>query len=62
MRGLFSVIEAATVAAAGRDSTLADMLSLSVPRHSLKSPVHVPLLARISHQRPIFDFPAGAAL
>ena len=56
------MIEVAAVAAAGRDSTLADMLSLSVPCYPLKSPVRVSLLARISHQRPIFDFPAGAAL
>ena len=56
------MIEAAAVAAAGRDSTLADMLSLSVPRYPLQSPVHASLLARISYQRSIFDFPAGAAL
>ena len=56
------MIEAATVASAGRDSTLADMLSLSVPCYPLKSPVHASLLACVFHQRPIFDFPAGAAL
>ena len=39
---------AAPVAAAGRDATLADMLSLSAPRYLLNSPVHASLLARIS--------------
>ena len=48
MQGLVLVTSAAPVAPAGRDATLADMLSLSAPHYLLNSPVHASLLARIS--------------
>ncbi len=72
MQGLVFVISAAAVAPggsgvsapppAGRNSTFADMLSLSVPRYLLKSPVHAFLLTRIAHEGPNLDFSTGSAL
>ena len=73
MQGLVFVISAAAVAPGGSgvsakpprlDETPRshDMLSLSVPRYLLKSPVHAFLLTRIAHEGPNLDFSTGSAL